>query len=91
MIDWANAAAGPAVLDRARTAATLTFDPAARRLAGDSCWVALVQGWSDECDCDALPDAAWIWALRFLLHDLERRCSAIELEPASDALAALIR
>lgn len=90
VIDWANAAAGPAVLDRARTAATLTFDPAARRLGGDPCWVALVQGWSDECGWELIPGAARIWALRFLLHDLKGRHSPRELRPAAAALAALV-
>jgi hypothetical protein len=91
VIDWANAAAGPAVLDRARTAAILTFDPTVRRLTDDPRCAALIQGWSDECGWDTLPDASWIWALEFLLHDLEQRWSPAELEPAREALAARLR
>ena len=89
VIDWANAASGPAALDQARTAALLTFDPAARRRTGDPRWNALIRGWSDECGWHQLSTAAWTWALEFLLRDLAPRCTSAELEPARAALDAL--
>jgi hypothetical protein len=86
VIDWANAARGPAVLDVARTATILTFDPAARARGGDPRWAALTRGWSRAAAWENLSDDAAAWALQYLLADLTNRHSPDELEAARTAL-----
>jgi len=54
VLDWANAAAGDPDLDRARTWAILTLDPAARARRGEPGWAALLDGWAESA---ALEDA----------------------------------
>jgi aminoglycoside phosphotransferase (APT) family kinase protein len=45
VLDWANAAAGHPVFDRARTWAILTLDPTARARRADPGWRLLCEGW----------------------------------------------
>lgn len=86
VIDWANAASGPATLDRARTWSILTFDPAAAQLR-DSPWgSALIDGWSTAADWDGLPAAGRAWACDFMLNDLAGRTASRELRQARQQL-----
>lgn len=90
VLDWANAAAGDPVLDRARTWAILNLDPmansAARALPS---WAALSGGWSQAGRLDDLPAAARAWACRYLLADLASRYSPAELAHARRVLGEL--
>ncbi len=79
VLDWANAAAGPPVLDRARTWAILTLDPAARALHASPLFQALAAGWTEAASLDTVPAAARAWACRFMLIDLSRRYSPADL------------
>jgi aminoglycoside phosphotransferase (APT) family kinase protein len=89
VIDWANAASGPAELDLARTATMMTFDPAARAHTGDPRWNALMEGWSQESGWDEIHDPVLVWALRFMVRDLSRRYSQAQLAPIAARLAEL--
>jgi hypothetical protein len=86
VLDWANAAAGPAVLDRARSFTILTMDPHAVARVRDGRWRSLVDGWAEAGEWDTVPPPAIAWACRFMLDDLSRRCSADQLEPVAAAL-----
>jgi hypothetical protein len=79
VLDWANAAAGPAVLDRARTWCILTLDPAALPLHGDPRFAALLQGWTQTGGLEQIPAAARAWACRHMLDDLSSRYPASRL------------
>ncbi|MET1004287.1 MAG: phosphotransferase [Propionibacteriaceae bacterium] len=89
VIDWANAAAGPAELDVARTAMLLTFDPAARALSSDPRCRALFRGWGEASRWDDIDYRSRAWALEFMLHDLSDRYARAELEPLRARLAEL--
>jgi hypothetical protein len=89
VLDWANAAVGPADLELARTASILTFDPQAVAWQSDSRCRALVQGWRQESGWDGVPDRARAWALRYMLDDLSHRHSAAGLQPIRVALTRL--
>ncbi|MEN3358719.1 MAG: hypothetical protein V7637_2701 [Mycobacteriales bacterium] len=86
VLDWANTAAGPAALDRARTDTILRLDPQARRLAGDASWVALVTGWSEAAHLRELPAPALAWACRYMLNDLADRYRPDQLAHVHAAL-----
>ncbi|NAZ84778.1 phosphotransferase [Kineococcus indalonis] len=73
VVDWANTAVGPAVLDRARTWSILTLDPAVLARRDEPRVAAMVQGWSDAAGFEALPAPARAWACRFMLDDLAAR------------------
>jgi len=73
VVDWANTAVGPAVLDRARTWSILTFDPVVLAQREELRVAALVQGWSDAAQFEVLPASARVWACRFMLKDLAGR------------------
>jgi hypothetical protein len=87
----ATAAAGvvpvPRVIERARTWATLTLDPAARARHASPGWRELMAGWMEAADLDEIPPAARAWACRYMLRDLSRRDSPAELEHVQEALA----
>lgn len=87
VLDWANAAAGPSVLDRARSWAILALDPAARARAGQPGWRLLADGWPEAAALRDLPAVARAWACRFMLTDLGRRYSLSDLRHVSEALA----
>ncbi|MCG7286484.1 aminoglycoside phosphotransferase family protein [Cellulomonas sp. ACRRI] len=89
VLDWPNAAAGPADLCRARTWAVLHLDPAAAPVRDHPVWRALVTGWSAGARLDDLDDDARAWGCRFLLEDLRTRRTSDELAPARAALARL--
>jgi aminoglycoside phosphotransferase (APT) family kinase protein len=91
VLDWANAAAGPAELDLARTSSILTSDPHAVAWQQDARWRALVEGWRQASGWDSVPDQARAWALRYMLADLARRHSVAELGPIRVTLAELER
>jgi aminoglycoside phosphotransferase (APT) family kinase protein len=88
VLDWANTAAGHPDLDRARTAAILTGDPAARRMAGDPVAAALFDGWARAADFAGLPAAATAWARDHMLADLAPRYGPAELAAVAAALDA---
>jgi aminoglycoside phosphotransferase (APT) family kinase protein len=73
ILDWANAAAGDPDLDRARTWAILTLDPAARARRGEPGWAALLDGWAESAALHDVPAAHRAWACAFMLRDLARR------------------
>jgi Ser/Thr protein kinase RdoA (MazF antagonist) len=73
VVDWANAAAGDPLLDRARSWSILTLDPAASARRADARWSALVDGWLEAGQLTVLPSAARTWSCRFMLKDLSRR------------------
>jgi hypothetical protein len=80
VLDWANTAAGAAVLDRARTWSILTLDPSALALHDLPGWTALTSGWARTAGFDDLPAAARAWACRVMLDDLAGRYRADALE-----------
>lgn len=80
VLDWANTAAGPAVLDRARTWSILTFDPSSRALQHEPRWAALLHGWARAAGFDDVPTAARVWACQLMLDDLAGRYHANALE-----------
>lgn len=88
VIDWANAASGHPVLDKARTASILTLDPAACARRIDERWRALTDGWLEEIEGD-IDYNARAWACRYLLTDLANRYRTCELEPVSQRLKEL--
>lgn len=73
VLDWANAAVGPAVLDRARTWSILALDPEVQPLLSDDRCAALVRGWECTAAFGELPVAARAWACQFMLDDLRER------------------
>lgn len=79
VVDWTNAAAGPATYDRARTASVLTLDPHLVPLLGHPVWEAFLQGWTEAAGLDALPADATVWAGRYMLEDLGGRYPAAAL------------
>lgn len=87
VLDSANAAAGPPVLDRARSWAILTLDPAARAREGQPGWRELVDGWAEAAPLHGIPAAAREWACRYMLTDLARRYCLSDLRHVSEALA----
>jgi Ser/Thr protein kinase RdoA (MazF antagonist) len=91
VLDWANAAAGPAVLDRARTSTILTLDPRAVARRADPRWCALVEGWTEAGELAGLPPTAMAWACRFMLTDLANRYSPDQLSAVSAALRHALR
>ncbi len=86
VIDWANAAAGPPALDRARTGTILNLDPLAIRLAADPAWAALAAGWASAADLGGLPAPALAWACRYMLADLAHRYRPDQLTHVRAAL-----
>lgn len=91
VLDWTNAAAGPADYDRARTATILTLDPVALALRSDPAWVAFVDGWIAAAALDDLPPEATAWACRYMLADLAGRYTAQELAHVQGALDVALR
>ena len=87
VLDWANAAAGPPVLDRARTWAILNLDPFARAQHASPLFQALAAGWTEAAGLDTVPAGARAWACRFMLIDLSRRHSPADLTHIRQALA----
>jgi Ser/Thr protein kinase RdoA (MazF antagonist) len=79
VLDWANTAAGDPVLDRARTWAIMSLDPAAQAARTWPGWAEFASGWFEAGRLDELPAAARAWACRFMLADLARRYSPAEL------------
>jgi aminoglycoside phosphotransferase (APT) family kinase protein len=91
VIDWANAATGPAVLDLARSWSILNLDPHAHARRRVGAWVALVSGWSAAANFGELDASAKVWACEFMIDDLRARLSPIDLAritSARDVLAA---
>ncbi len=86
VLDWANAAAGDALLDRARTWTILTLDPDARARQAEPSWRALTEGWAEAGRLRDVPAAPRAWACRFMLRDLGRRYSRADLEHMRQAL-----
>ena len=86
VLDWANAAAGDPVLDRARSWAILNLDPAARARQAQPGWQALTHGWTEAAGLDTIPGWARGWACRFMLTDLARRYLPGDLAHVRDAL-----
>lgn len=86
VLDWANAAAGPAEYDRARTATILHLDPSARQLRHDRQWRAFVDGWTEGAQLDAISAGSIAWACRYMLADLTARHTAQALRPVEEAL-----
>lgn len=87
VIDWANAAIGPPVLDRARSWSVMTLDPAALPMHQDPRFTALLDGWSSVAGWPDLPAAARAWACEYLLDDLDGRYPADRLEHVRAELA----
>ena len=73
VLDWANAAAGHPDLDRARTWALLTLDPAAVARRGEPGFAAVADAWITGGRLARTPPAARAWACRYMLDDLGRR------------------
>ncbi len=89
VLDWANAAVGPAELELARTASILTADPQAVAWQQDARCRALAEGWRQESGWDGVPDQARAWAWAYMLADLSHRHTAAELRPIRTALQEL--
>ena len=88
VIDWANAAAGEPVLDRARTWSILMLNPAALARGSRPGWRALIGAWTRQAALTNLPAHARAWACEFMLSDLARRYPAAALKHVVHALAA---
>jgi hypothetical protein len=86
VLDWANAAAGDPVYDRARTWAILTLDPAARARQAHPGWRLLSEGWMAANELGDVPAGARAWACEFMLSDLTRRYAPADLAHVSQAL-----
>lgn len=86
VLDWANAAVGDPVLDRARSRTILNLDPAARARRAEPGWQALTEGWTDSGALYTIPAAARAWACRFMLTDLARRYPPSDLAHVRCAL-----
>jgi len=98
VLDWTNTAAGPADLDRARTATVLHLDPEARLIADAPVWRAFVDGWTRVAGLDDVPPAALAWACRYMADDLAARYPAQAIahvvtahDRATDGVVALRR
>jgi Ser/Thr protein kinase RdoA (MazF antagonist) len=87
VIDWANAASGDPVLDKARSWSILMLDPAAVRQRANAGWMTLTQAWVMSGGLEHLPAAARAWACEFMLDDLAKRHSRAELAPVAQALS----
>jgi Phosphotransferase enzyme family len=85
VLDWANAASGDPVLDRARSWSIMTLDPAAVARQARPGWLALAEGWAESGGLRDIP-AARALACRFMLSDLAGRYSPGELRHVSEAL-----
>jgi aminoglycoside phosphotransferase (APT) family kinase protein len=88
VIDWANAAGGEPVLDRARTWSILMLDPAALARGSHPGWRTLIDAWTSQAALRNLPARARVWACEFMLGDLARRYPAEALKHVVHALAA---
>jgi aminoglycoside phosphotransferase (APT) family kinase protein len=88
VIDWANAAAGDSVLDRARTWSILMLDPAVLARGSHPGWRALTGAWTRQASLTNLPARARAWACEFMLGDLARRYPAAALKHIDHALAS---
>ena len=73
VLDWANAAAGHPDLDRARTWATLTLDPAAVARRDEPGFADLADAWISSGQLIRTPAAARAWASQYMLDDLADR------------------
>ncbi|MGA8112068.1 MAG: phosphotransferase, partial [Actinocatenispora sp.] len=91
VLDWANAAAGDPLLDRARSWSVLTYDPTAVALCRNPAFGALADGWADAAGFAALPAYARAWACRYMLRDLAHRHGPEQLAPVRTALRAAER
>lgn len=87
VIDWTNAAAGPAAYDRARTASIFHLDPHAVPLLGDPTWRAFLDGWTESAQLDSVPAHATAWACRYMLDDVAGRYDDEGLRFVQAALA----
>ena len=87
VIDWANAASGEPVLDRARTWSILMLDPAALARGSHPGWRTLTGAWITEAELTNLPAPARVWACEFMLGDLARRYPPAALRHVAQALA----
>ena len=87
VIDWANVATGPPVLDRARTWSILTLDPATLRLRTDPRFAALLEGWAGVAGWEDLPPWSRSWACEYMLDDLATRHPANRLDHLREQLA----
>lgn len=90
VIDWTNAAAGPAAYDLARTASIFHLDPHAVPLLGDPTWRAFLDGWTESAQLGAVPAEATAWACRYMLDDVGDRYDEDGLAPVRAALAAAV-
>ncbi|HLI01049.1 MAG TPA: phosphotransferase [Acidimicrobiales bacterium] len=79
VVDWANCAAGPPELDRARTATLFHWDPAAVVLKPNPVWAALAEAWAATASFPQIPRRALLWAYRYMLADLSDRYHGDEL------------
>jgi aminoglycoside phosphotransferase (APT) family kinase protein len=79
VVDWANAAIGQPVLDRARTWSLLTLDPAALPFRDAPRFAALIEGWSSLAGWADLPATARVWTCEYMLDDLAARYPAHRL------------
>ncbi|CAA9377185.1 MAG: hypothetical protein AVDCRST_MAG21-1350 [uncultured Nocardioidaceae bacterium] len=89
VIDWANAAAGPPVLDRARTWSIMVLDPATLPLRKDPRFAALLEGWAGVAGWAQLSAAARTWACEYMLDDLAARHPADRLDRVREELARI--
>lgn len=89
VLDWANASAGPADYDRARTATILRFDPATGPLRHDPSWRAFTAGWTEGARLEEVSAESMAWACRFMLNDLDGRHPAAALDDIRAALLAV--
>lgn len=87
VIDWANAAAGDPVLDRARSWTIFTLDPGAVARRANPGWITLTHEWIRAGGLHDIPAAARAWACRFMLQDLRQRYPTAALEHISQILA----
>jgi aminoglycoside phosphotransferase (APT) family kinase protein len=88
VIDWANAASGRPILDKARTTSILTLDPAACARRIDERWRVLSDAWLEEIEGD-LDDNTLAWACRYMLNDLGSRYRRRDLAPVRQRLNEL--
>ena len=87
VVDWANAAAGPPVLDRARSWSVMVLDPATLLLRKDRRFAALLDGWASAAGWAHLSAAARTWACEYMLDDLAARHPADRLDHVREELA----
>lgn len=88
VVDWANAAAGEPILERARSWSILTLDPAAQARESNPAWATLSSAWISEASLTSLPASARAWACEFMLDDLAKRYPGHALRHVAHALAA---